>query len=125
MTELPGVTLLVHGDETQLRIGDSTLHIPTSSVHLNGGKLLLEVQGDLAATLPADHVAVMAMHPEPSDSDVAMVVDQLDPLVVTALMGHESSIGALDDPIGLVAMRAVCRAVRGESMQPPDPLATL
>jgi hypothetical protein len=119
------VTLLVDGDVTVMRIGEQTMRIPTTSVHFNGGKLMLEVEGNLAATVPAGDVAIIASHPAPTVASVAQAVDALDPKIVDLLLTQEAGLGSLDDPMGLVAMRAVCRAIVGDLPPERDPLETL
>lgn len=125
-SELLGVTLLVDGEETIVRVGDATVKVPTTSVSLGGGRLFIEVEGDLAATFRREHVAVTARFAEPSPEHLHALVSSLDPQLVTALMGEESAISSLADPIGLIAMRAVARALRGETPPlGPDPMQTL
>lgn len=124
--ELLGVTLLVNGDTTTVRVGDSTIEVPTASLSMGGGRLFIEVQGDLAATFRKEQVNVLAHYPEPSLHQVYSAIVALDPMAVTALMAQESSWSSMDDPMGLVAIRAIARAVQGERADPPaDPLETL
>jgi len=124
--ELLGVTLLVNGDTTTVRVGDSTIDVPTTSLSMGGGRLFIEVAGDLAATFRKEQVNVVAHHPEPSLHQLHAAIAALDPMAVTALMAQESSWSSMDDPMGLVAIRAVARAVQGERAEPPaDPLETL
>lgn len=113
MSEL--VHLAVEGDETIVSFGDVAIAVPTTLVSVVGGRAMIEVTERVALALPATQVAIIAHHPEPTIERMAEVVGSLNADQVTALMAQESRWSSLDDPIGMVAMRAVARAIRGET----------
>lgn len=109
-----GATVTIAGERARLAIGSQIFEIPVDCVNVASGKVWIEMAADIAVAADRDSVTIMAMHPEPTMDQVLAWVDSLDPLHVAALMAEESSWGSLEDSIGLVAIRAVARAVRGE-----------
>lgn len=109
----------IFGDTACLTVAESTIEVPASAVIFDGGNLFIRATGEFSAALPAKTLRIVS-----TDDQVAATVDQLNPLLVTALMAEESAYSPLDDPIGLVAIRAVVRAIRGDSPN-PDTIDTL
>lgn len=108
------VELDIDGDTTTLDLGGVQVEVPTSLVSVSGGRVMVEVPQRVALSIPAGQVAVIAHHPEPTIEQIGQVIAGLNADQVTALMAQESAWSSMDDPMGLVAMRAVARAVRGE-----------
>lgn len=111
------VTLTVDGDETTVDFGDVAIVVPTALISVTGGRAMVEITQRVALKLPDDRVAIIAHHPSPTVEQICEAVASLDANLVTDLMGQESVWSSLDDPIGMVAMRAVARAIQGETPQ--------
>lgn len=105
---------------TTLSIGEFVITVPTLNVNLNQGRLYVEASLDATLGIPADQVVVVAHHPDPTLQHLQMVVSGLDPDLVSALMGQESGWSSMEDPIGLIAMRAIVRAMAGETPEDHD-----
>lgn len=62
---------------------------------------------------------VMAVHPAASLDGVIDALRSIHPLILTALLAEEAGWAPMSDPMGVIALRAVERAIRGE--QPGTP----
>lgn len=116
-----GATIVISGDKATLCIGSQNFRMPATAVNMSGGKVWVELAAELAVGIDKETVTVLAMHPEPTIEQFMTWLDSVNPLIVAGLMAQESAWGSMEDSIGLVALRAVSRALRGElPEQVPD-----
>ena len=90
---------------------------------ITDGQVWVRVTESMQAEFPIDKVHLQVLHTIPTAEQVALIVDGLDPRLVTALMGEYSAVGAMDDPMGMFAQQAIAAALRGErpgGKTPPD-----
>jgi hypothetical protein len=95
--------------------------VPIEQVVLSEGVLWLRLPGQLQALMERSAVTVQALHPEPSLHHVAQVVSSLPVDAVAAQFSRESQIGSADDPLALIALRAICAVLMGEQEPPSEP----
>lgn len=124
MTPL-GASIALSGDSALLHVGSQTFEIPSTSLNMSGGKVWVEMAVDMTLDLDRDAVSVVEVHPEPTLEQVLTYVDTCNPEIVAGLMAQESSWGSLEDSIGLVALRAVSRAIQGQIPEMVDDMGGL
>ena len=125
MSEGELVMASVDGDMTTVRVGEHIVTVPTANITLSGGKMLVAVAADCLLMLAKDQVAIVAHYPDPHPAQVVQAVGSLNHGLVSALMAEESSFSSMDDSIGLIALRAVVRAISGETPRTVDSSETL